>query len=169
MVSRTWILGATVAVLLIGLANSRAAAQGGQGHWGDWQKHPSGNHFSRNFYFKPTPQSQNFRHQQVFWTPGSKHFHYHNPYQNKVWGRCSVDPKQQDTYELLPPDKRIAINDPANVSRILAGEKAQQAFEGVKGGAWPQSLGLGEGEPRAAVPAVPPPDDAPLGTSFPKG
>ena len=72
------------------------------------------------------------------------------------------------TYYLLSGDQRIAIDDPASASRVLASDKAQKTFEGVKGGQWPQSLGLGEGEPKAAVPAAPPPDDPPLGISFPK-
>jgi hypothetical protein len=166
MITRRCVLGVLSALALWGLSGGAAVGQSSQGHWGNWQKHPTGNHFVRNYYFKPHANSTQFRHQQVIWTPGSKHFYYHNPYQHKVWGRCSVDPKQQDTYHLLPPDKRVAIDDPANAGRILASESAQRAFEGVKGGAWPQTMGLGEGEERAPVPAMPPPDDPPLGFSF---
>lgn len=163
----TLLLGA---LLCLAIFQATAVAQTTpQAHWGEWQKHPNEDYYSRNFYFKPNGPSSSYRHHKVFWLPESRSFYYYNPYTKKVWGRCSTPAKQQNRYFKLPPEKQIDITEPKMVIQILGNNntvKVDQIFQGIQGGNF-SPPGLPNEVVDPAVIMGEPPDDPPLGLVFP--
>jgi hypothetical protein len=157
------------AALCLGIFQGIAVAQDSP-YWGEWQKHPSENYYSRNFYFKPNNAAGSYRHHKAFWLPGSRSFYYYNPYTKKVWGRCSTFAKQQNQYFKLPPEKQIDIEGPRMVIIKLQGDNnnvnVNGNFQGIQGGNFsPPGLPDEVVDPTVIMGA--PPDDPPIGQVFP--
>lgn len=95
---------AVVAMAAAAVAQNYAPRQ----YYSDWKKAPQGNHFVRNYYFKPTPTYAGYRVHQVHHFPAKpKHHYFYNPKTQKYWGRCPSDNYEgKPLYSLLKMEDR---------------------------------------------------------------
>jgi hypothetical protein len=159
---------AGVALLLLGAtAGQGGPFPGATAYYGEWQRHPNGLFFARNYYFLPGDSAASYRHLIVFWLPGRQDVYYYNPYTRQILGRSTVQPEGHDKFFALPRGQEIGVEIARIVDvlqdNILLGSK----FKNVKAGSFPTEISLGEGGATASVPIMPVPDDPPFGSPWP--
>ena len=84
------------------------SVSGPRAYYGEWMRHSSG-YYYRPYYFKPYIGYQGYRHHDMIHC--GQHYYYYNPYSRKIWGRCSANPSEQDSYYELKGDQQIAVAD----------------------------------------------------------
>jgi hypothetical protein len=163
-------IAAVASVVSVSDQALQAAPPGPNSYYGDWQKHPHAPYYVRKYYFKQTADAPSYKYHECMWYPGGKYFYFYNPYSRKFWGRCSIYPDQQGQYfDLGSNSIVITTNNVTTINQVInvIGNDNNINFQGVQGGAFPTTMNTNAGADPANVPLVPPPDDAPLGTSFP--
>ncbi len=139
---------------------------GPRAYYGDWTRHPTG-YYYRPYYFKPHPEYHGYKHHDVIHY--KSHYYYYNPYSKKIWGRCSTNPEEQQSYYELKGDQQIAVGNSGNVKQILGHGNTHNVFATAQPSSWPAIHSIGS--PTTPIPTSvaasdtqimePPPDDPP--------
>jgi hypothetical protein len=76
-------------------------------YYGNWHKHSTYTYYYRNYYYKPSPTYDGYKHHYVIYYPSRpKYYYYYNPQSKQYWGRCPVDTKGKGVYSMLAEKDR---------------------------------------------------------------
>lgn len=101
---------ASAAVLLTGTIAAAGECSTPRQYYSQWQKQPASDYAYRTYYYKPSETYAGYKHHYVILK--DDHCYYYNPYERKVWGRCSAHHNGQPQYQLLAPaDRRPTISE----------------------------------------------------------